>query len=109
MIPNVGFSFGWNASSGFEVDRSQDGRKIVPWYLISCGVAHQFMEFIFLPHIPMFLGTFHLGEFLVTSMFLWELLLGALMLSGVVILSYIILVIGIISLGLVMVREVVFL
>jgi len=26
-MPNVGFSFGWNASSGFEVDRSQYGRK----------------------------------------------------------------------------------
>ena len=94
---------------GLRLILAKVGEKMVPCYLISCGVAHQFMEFLFLPHILMFLGAFHLGEFLVTSMFLWELLLGALMLSGVVILSYIILVIGIISLGLVMVREVVFL
>jgi hypothetical protein len=94
---------------GLRLILAKVGEKMVPWYLISCGVAHQFMEFLFLPHILMFLGAFHLGEFLVTSMFLWEILLGALMLSGVVILSYTILFIGVISLGLVMVKEVVFL
>jgi hypothetical protein len=65
MMPNVGFPLVGTYLVDLGLFLVSLGETMFLGDLTSHGVVHQFLEALFLPHLPLFLGEIPLGELMV--------------------------------------------